>query len=99
MVRNGLNRLVKMAGLILLLTLVSGVTRADAWWDKKWQFRENSTVGLFLETGTLEIVYGNKKHTLHANEAVYFDAGVPHKIKNIDSIEAKLFIVTSPSLF
>ncbi|OGW79681.1 MAG: hypothetical protein A2Z83_00410 [Omnitrophica bacterium GWA2_52_8] len=66
---------------------------------RKWQFRENSTVGLFLETGTLEIVYGNKKHTLHANEAVYFDAGVPHKIKNIDSIEAKLFIVTSPSLF
>ena len=66
---------------------------------RKWQFRENSTVGVFLESGTLEIIYGNQKKELHANEAVYFDAGVPHKIKNIDSIEAKLFIVTSPALF
>lgn len=66
---------------------------------RKWQFRENSTVGIFLESGTLEILYGNKRKEVHANEAVYFDAGVPHKIKNIDSIEAKLFIVTSPALF
>jgi mannose-6-phosphate isomerase-like protein (cupin superfamily) len=66
---------------------------------RKWQFKENSTVGMFLETGTLEIIYGSQKKTLHANEAVYFDAGVPHRIKNIDSIEAKLFIVTSPPLF
>lgn len=66
---------------------------------RKWQFRENSTVGIFLESGTLEIIYGTKKKELHSNEAVYFDAGVPHKIKNIDSIEAKLFIVISPPLF
>lgn len=66
---------------------------------RKWQFRENSTVGFFLESGTLEIIYGGKRKELHSNEAVYFDAGVPHKIKNIDSIEARLFIVTSPSLF
>lgn len=66
---------------------------------RKWQFRENSTVGLMLLSGTLEIVYGSKKKTLHANQAVYFDAGVPHKIKNIDSIEARLFIVTQPALF
>jgi mannose-6-phosphate isomerase-like protein (cupin superfamily) len=66
---------------------------------RKWQFRENSSVGIFLESGTLEIIYGNQKKELHANEAVYFDAGVPHKIRNIDSIEAKLFIVTSPALF
>ena len=56
-------------------------------------------MGIFLESGTLEIIYVNKKKELHANEAVYFDAGVPHKIKNIDSIEARLFIVTSPALF
>lgn len=66
---------------------------------RKWKFRENSTVGILLETGTLEILYGNQKKELHANEAVYFDAGVPHKIKNIDSIEAKLFLVTYPALF
>ena len=65
---------------------------------RKWKFRDNSTVGIFLESGTLEIIYGSKKRILHANEAVYFDAGVPHKIKNIDSIEARLFLVTSPAL-
>ncbi len=66
---------------------------------KKWQFKENSTVGLLVETGTLEIIYGNTKHVIHANESVYFDAGVVHKIKNIDSIEAKLFIVTQPGIY
>jgi len=66
---------------------------------RKWQFRANSTVAIFLETGTLEILYGSQKKEIHANQAVYFDAGVPHKIKNIDSIEAKMFIITSPALF
>ena len=46
MVRNGLHRLTGMVALILLLTLVSGVTRADAWWDKKWQFREKVSFDL-----------------------------------------------------
>ncbi len=46
MVRNGLNRLTGMVAVILLLTLVSGVTRADAWWDKKWQFREKVSFDL-----------------------------------------------------
>jgi len=67
---------------------------------RKWQFRENATVAIFVESGTLEVSYGDlpvKK--ISSNESVYFDAGIPHKIKNIDSIEAKLFIVTSPSLF
>lgn len=66
---------------------------------RKWQFRENSSVAIFVESGTLEMMYGDQKREVHANESVYFDAGVPHKIKNIDSIEAKLFIVTCPALF
>ncbi len=66
---------------------------------RKWQFRENSSVAIFVESGTLEMMYGDQKREIHANESVYFDAGVPHKIKNIDSIEAKLFIVTCPALF
>jgi len=66
---------------------------------RKWQFRENSSVAIFVESGTLEMTYGDQKKEIHANESVYFDAGVPHKIKNIDSIEAKLFIVTRPALF
>ena len=46
MERNVLNRLAGMVAVILLLTLVSGVTRADAWWDKKWQFREKVSFDL-----------------------------------------------------
>jgi len=65
---------------------------------RKWKFDTNATVGLFLESGTLEIQYGSMKRQLHANEAVYFDAGIPHRIKNVDSIEATLFIVTNPPL-
>lgn len=65
---------------------------------RKWRFDGNARVGLFLESGTLEIQYGNLKKQLHANEAVYFDAGIPHRIKNVDSIEASLFIVTTPPL-
>lgn len=66
---------------------------------RKWQFKENSSVGFFLESGTLEMTYGDQKKTINANESVYFDAGIPHKIVNTDSIDAKLFFVTSPSLF
>ena len=67
---------------------------------RKWQFRENSSVAIFVESGTLEMIYGSQEpKKIHSNESVYFDAGVPHKIKNIDSIEAKLFIVTCPALF
>ncbi|MFH0985261.1 MAG: cupin domain-containing protein [Candidatus Omnitrophota bacterium] len=67
---------------------------------RKWQFRQDSTVAIFVESGTLEMTYGDlPTREISANESAYFDAGVPHKIKNIDSIEAKLFIVTSPSIF
>lgn len=65
---------------------------------RKWQFKENSTVCLFVESGTLEVTYGNKVKTIRSNESVYFDAGVPHKFKNIDSIEARLILVTRPPL-
>ena len=65
---------------------------------RKWQFTTNSTVFIEVESGTLEFIYGNHKRTVHANETLYFDAGVPHKIKNTDSIEARLLIITSPSL-
>ena len=65
---------------------------------RKWQFKENSTVCLFVESGTLEVTYGNKVKTIHSNESVYFDAGIPHKFKNIDSIEARLILVTRPPL-
>lgn len=65
---------------------------------KKWKFRENSTVSIFVESGTLEITYGNRVRKIHSNESVYFDGGVPHKLRNIDSIEARLLLVTRPPL-
>lgn len=65
---------------------------------KKWKFRENSMICLFVESGTLELTYGNRVRRIHSNESVYFDGGIPHKIKNIDSIEARLILVTRPPL-
>ena len=32
-------RLTGVAGAVLLLTLATGAVRAEAWWDKKWQYR------------------------------------------------------------
>lgn len=65
---------------------------------KKWKFRDNSMICLFLESGTLEITYGNKVRKIHANESAYFDGGIPHKFRNVDSIEARLFLVTRPPI-
>ena len=65
---------------------------------RKWKFRENSSVCLFVESGTLEMTYGNQVRKIHSNESVYFDGGVPHKLRNIDSIEARLLLVTRPPL-
>jgi len=65
---------------------------------KKWQFKENSTVCLFVESGTLEITFANRVRKIHSNESVYFDGGIPHKLRNIDSIEARLLLVTRPPL-
>ncbi len=66
---------------------------------KHWKFRENSMVGIYIEAGTLEITHGRAVRTLRANEAAYFDGGISHKLRNIDSIEARLFIVTRPPIF
>lgn len=65
---------------------------------KKWRFKDNSMVCIFLESGTLEINYGGKIRRISANESCYFDAGIPHKFRNIDSIDAKFFIVTRPPI-
>jgi biopolymer transport protein ExbB len=58
-----------MVGVILLITLVSGVTRADAWWDKKWQFREKVSFDL-SEKGA-----GIKENLIDAPVLVRLHAG------------------------
>jgi mannose-6-phosphate isomerase-like protein (cupin superfamily) len=64
----------------------------------KWKFDSQSMVCIYVEAGTLEFTFGTKVQRIHSNESVYFDGGIPHKIRNIDSVEARLFIVTRPPL-
>ena len=65
---------------------------------KKWRFRENSTIFVYLLLGRIEIVYGRTQKEFVAGGSVYFDAAVEHRFKNLDTDEAKLFLVTRPSL-
>lgn len=65
---------------------------------KKWKFKDHSMICIFLESGTLEITYGTKVRRLNANESAYFDGGIPHKFRNIDSIDARLILVTRPPI-
>ena len=65
---------------------------------KKWKFHEHSMVCIFVESGTLELTYGNRVRRIHSNESVYFDGGIPHKLRNIDSIEARMILVTRPPI-
>jgi len=65
---------------------------------KRWKFQTNSMIAIYVQQGTLEIMYGGKKHRLHANESAYFDGSVPHRFKNVDTFEAKLFLATRPPI-
>lgn len=65
---------------------------------KKWQFRSNSMIAVYVESGTLEILYGGKTEVLHSNESAYFDGGIPHRFKNIDTFEARIFLATRPPI-
>lgn len=65
---------------------------------KKWKFRDHSMICIYLESGTLEISYGGKIRKLHANESAYFDGGIPHKFRNLDTIDARLMLITRPPI-
>lgn len=65
---------------------------------KRWTFQTNSMIAIYVQQGTLEIMYGGKKIRLHANESAYFDGALPHRFKNVDTFEAKIFLVTRPPL-
>ena len=65
---------------------------------KKWRFRENSTVFVYVLLGRIEIAYGKTVKEFVAGGSVYFDGAVEHRFKNFDNDEAKLFLVTRPSL-
>ncbi|HTP64751.1 MAG TPA: DUF2341 domain-containing protein [Geobacteraceae bacterium] len=40
MARGRWQRLIGITGMVLILSLLTGIVRADAWWDKKWQYRK-----------------------------------------------------------
>ncbi len=65
---------------------------------KRWKFQDNSMIGIYVEQGTIEIMHGGKMRRLHSNESAYFDGSIPHRFKNIDSYEARIFLVTRPPL-
>lgn len=66
---------------------------------KKWQFKKDSSVCLFVDAGTLEITVGTGTWRVLPNEAFSFDGSFPHKIKNVTSHTSKIFVVTRPPLF
>ncbi|MFA6601055.1 MAG: XRE family transcriptional regulator [Candidatus Omnitrophota bacterium] len=65
---------------------------------KRWKFQTNSMIAVYVQQGTLEIMYGEKKHRLHANESAYFDGAIPHRFKNVDTFEARVFLATRPPI-
>jgi len=65
---------------------------------KKWRFRDNSTIFVYVLLGRIEITYGQRTKEFVAGGSVYFDGAVEHRFKNLDNDEAKLFLVTRPSL-
>ena len=64
----------------------------------RWKFSDNSIVCLLVESGTLEINYGGKIKRIHTNQSAYFDASVPHRLRNIDSVDVRCFLVTRPPI-
>ncbi|OGW80430.1 MAG: hypothetical protein A3G33_02350 [Omnitrophica bacterium RIFCSPLOWO2_12_FULL_44_17] len=65
---------------------------------KKWKFRDNSMIAIYVDQGTIEIMHGGKIRRLQSNESAYFDGSIPHRFKNLDTFEAKIFIVTRPPI-
>lgn len=65
---------------------------------RRWKFQANSMIAVYVQQGTLEIMHGEKKHRLLANESAYFDGSLPHRFKNLDTIDAKIFLATRPPI-
>ena len=65
-------RVVSLSGVLLLLTLVSGVSRADAWWDAKWQYRrkiafDTTDKGANIKDGLADIAVLARLHAGNFN--------------------------------
>lgn len=56
----------------------------------------NSEKFIFVLDGALEALIDNKTFPLKKNDSLYFDASLPHLIKNISKDTAKLLCVATP---
>ena len=50
----------------------------------------------FIKIGKIEKSNSEKTYDLKKNGSIYFDASLPHSLKNIGSKTAKLIVVVSP---
>ena len=51
---------------------------------------------IYVLEGRVEVEAGNEKYLLSSNDSLYFEANMPHRLKNIGSSNARIISVTSP---
>lgn len=51
---------------------------------------------LCVVEGSVEVTVGDQTQTLQQDDSLYFDASLPHLIKNLGAVPAKCFLVSSP---
>ena len=54
---------------------------------------------VYVQSGVVEVRVGDERFTLRKHETLYFNAMLPHQIKNIGKTAAGLFVVMSPPMF
>jgi len=51
---------------------------------------------IYILEGRVEVELGNEKYALSKNDSLYFEANMPHRLKNIGASDARIISVTSP---
>ena len=60
--------------------------------DQKLSVHEGEEFIYVLE-GTLSLEYGEDKHTLNTGDSIYYDSIIPHRLKSINSSQARILAV------
>lgn len=50
---------------------------------------------IFVISGEMEVVFADRKHTLHAGDSVYFAASIPHRSRSLGTVLAEALVVVS----
>jgi len=51
---------------------------------------------IYILEGRIEVELGDEKYALSKNDSLYFEANIPHRLKNTGASNAKIISVTSP---